>query len=212
MEKMSIHRALSDLKLYDAKINKATREGRFIEEHKLSDSKIKGKTIEELKNEIQGSMDKVTALIENKKRIKSAIVLSNATTTIVIGDKTYTVAEAIERKNMIGLEYTLLNSLRLQYNQALLSVETENNRLSDRFEKYLQNVLGDKDKRNVDDIEAHRKTFYGREEHELIDPLKLSDIIEKMTEDLETFSKEIDYKLSESNATTFIEVDLTTVK
>jgi hypothetical protein len=204
-QKMSIHRALSELKTYDARIKKAA-EATFILSNKRSNDKIQGKTIEEHKNIIKGNYASYYALVENQKRIKAAIVLSNAATKVKIAGNEYTVAEAIERKVKIKHDIMFLHNLKSEFFESNKKVEKENALLPDKLEKYLQAVLGDKDKRTVEDIAAHTKVFEEKNTFELIDPCDISNHINTLEENIRSFQTEVDYTLSESNATTFVEV------
>lgn len=211
MEKMSIHRALAEIKSYDDRISRAIRHQTYVIANKKSNDKIKGKSLEEVKRDIQKNYDRVESLISNKKKLKAAVVLSNATTKVTIDGVEYTVAEAIERKNMIYLEESLLNQLTSQYNTETLKVDNMNNELPEKLESYLQAILGEKDKRSADDIKMHTKAFNDRNMYELIDPFDIKGKIDKLYDEITKFKTEVDYKLSESNSTTFIEVDLTKI-
>lgn len=205
--KMSIHRALGELKTYDHKIKNATQEV-FIGSNKKSNEKIGGKSIEQFSSMIQGNMDSVKALMENKKRIKSAIVMSNATTKVEIAGVEYTVADAIERKSAVALEEVFLHNLQTQYIRERGRVENENQTLPNKLENYLQSVLGDKSSRTAQDIDEHTKLFMQKNTYELIDPANVEDYVKTLARDILDFKNEVDYVLSESNATTFVEVDL----
>ena len=207
VEKMSIHRALAEIKTYNKRIASAV-EQTFIVANKKSNEKIEGMTIEEYKSKIQSNLDSAKALIENRKRIKTAIIMSNAKTIVNIAGKDYTIAEAIERKNMIATERYFINNMKNQYTRENRVVESENNELPSKLEAYLKAILGEKDKRTVDDIELHTKSFYSRNEYELIDPMNIKDFIDTYEKSIDEFETNVDYILSESNATTFIEVDL----
>ena len=205
--KMSIHRALSELKTYDARINK-TMEIEFVVANKKSNDKIQGKTLEEYKNQVTGNLASFYALTENQRRIKSAVVHSNATTKVTIGGNLYTVAEAIERKAKLHHDEMFLSTLKTQFLIANHGVEDHNSQLPDKLEKYLQAILGEKDKRSVEDIKMHTKAFEDRNKYELIDPIDIQKQIAEVEEKLLSFKTEVDYILSESNATTFVEIDL----
>ena len=203
---MSLHRALAELKFYDDKIKRATEQN-FVYANKKSNDKIAGKTIEECKQQIKGGFASYYALTENQRRIKAAVVLSNANTNVKIGGQEYTVAEAIERKAKLHHDESFLYHLKLQFNIHKKKVEDENSKLPEKLEGYLQSILGEKDKRTVEDIAAHTKAFEDRNKYELIDPCDIAKQIEKLEESITSFKTEVDYILSESNATTFIEVE-----
>ena len=203
---MSIHRALGELKTYDDRITKAS-ELQFVIANKKSNEKIAGKTIEEFKSHVKGGFASYYALTENQKRLKAAVVLSNATTKVKIGGVEYSVAEAIERKAKIHHDISFLNKLKSQFNIQNKRVEEANDALPEKLESYLQSILGDKDKRTVEDIAAHTKAFEERNKYELLDPCNITMQIEKLEESITSFKTEVDYILSESNAVTFIDVD-----
>ena len=204
IEKMTIHRALTELKTLDARIHSAIDDGVFITANKRSNIKINGKTIEEHQGVIQGSYDKVISLIERRNIIKSAIVDSNAKTYITVAGKEMTVAQAIERKTSIQYEEIFLDRLKASYAQAVAHVNRENEMLEQKLEAYLHAVLGNKDTAKKEDIELHTQSYMDRNEYELIDPISLKEKIEKLEEEIHDFKAEVDAVLSESNATTFI--------
>ena len=206
IQKMSIHRALAELKTLDDRIGRAIKAD-FIIANKKSNDKIKGKTIPEVMQQIKGNFDSFYALTENQRRIKTAVVLSNANTIVTIAGKQYTVAEAIERKAKIHHDETFLKTLKLQFLKETTIVKDENEKLVDKLEKYLQSILGDKEKRTADDIAAHTKAFEDRNKYELIDPQDVAKHIETLDKNILDFKTAVDYVLSESNATTFVEVD-----
>ena len=203
---MSIHRALSELKTYDDRINRVMENDHIIA-NKKSNDKIKGKTVDECKQAIKGSFASYYALTENQRRVKAAVVLSNANTKVKIAGNEYTVAEAIERKAKLFHDEEFLKLLKEQFNQQNKKVEDENLLVPQKLENYLQAILGDKDKRTVEDIAAHTKAFEDRNKYELIDPGDIAKQIEWLEKTVREFKNEVDYVLSESNALAEIEID-----
>lgn len=204
--KMSLHRALGELKTYDSKIDKASRE-KFVLANKKSNEKFGSKTLAEYREELKGNLQRVKDLVENRKRLKSAIVMSNAKTIVTIGSEQYTIAEAIERKHFILEEERILEELKSQYNSALRLIEKANNELPQKLENYLCSILGDKAQRKIEEVEEYSKAFENKHKYELLDPNNISDYIRELEDSITRFKTEVDYVLSESNATTFIEVD-----
>ena len=205
-KRISLHRALSELKMLNARIDAATSDVELVRANRKSNEKINGMPIDEYKKDMQGSYDKVISLIHYRNRLKALVVASNAQTVVTIGSKTMTVAEAIERKQSIQLEKDLLATLRRQYQRALTQVTDANEALPEKLETYLINILGSKDKQSPDEVKLHTETFMKRNEYELIDPMNIKKIINELTAQIEEFESEVDAVLSESNATTFIEV------
>jgi hypothetical protein len=204
---MSVHQALAELKTYKSRISNGM-DFKFVVANKRMNEKIGTKNVTDYAEAAKSAFASVTALIANEKAIKCAIDMSNAQTKVRIGDKDYTIVEAIARKSMIVFEENLLSTLKMQYNAARRKVESENDMLQDKLEKYLQNVLGVKETRKPEDIDTQTKYFEGRETYDLIDPCGIEDYIKKLETDILTFKGEVDYRLSESNATTMIDVVL----
>ena len=213
-EKMTVHKALAELKVIDDRINKAISEGVYVIANKHSNEKIQGMTIEQFKEKMKASHQKVTDLINRRNALKRAVVLSNATTKIKIGNDEYTVAEAIEMKNH-GMEFKT-NYMRMIASQNL-SAQTDINRnsgeaIEKRAEQYVLSVIQAQPKDakmaiDSDAMQALRKDYIKNNTYDLIDPLKVNDIIEKMADEINEFNTEIDAALSVSNALTVIEFE-----
>lgn len=205
---MSIHRALSELKMLDTRIQNATSKVQITVEHRESYDTIDNTPVEEFKAQMQASFDRAAALIRYRDRLKRAIVKSNAETIVTVGDKEMTVAEAIEQKTSIEYKRSLLSKLTVQYRSNLALVNRNNESLPDRLETYLVNILGSKDKHKPEEVEMHTKAFMERNRYVLIDPLNAKKIIEELEEEIQMFESEVDAILSESNAITQITVDV----
>lgn len=205
-ERMTIHRALAELKTLDARIEQAISAGIFCVANKNSNTKIAGSSIEDFKKLMQGDFDKVRGLIDRRNVIKSAIVQSNAITDVVVGGVTMKVAEAIERKSAIQYDRNFLYQLQRQFKKSNGEVNTENEKLPQKLETYLQSVLGGKDNRSAEDVKLHTDSFMKNNTYDLIDPNQLNKATKELENSIFAFDVDVDATLSESNATTFIEI------
>lgn len=209
VEKMTVHKALAELKIIDDRIISAINDGTYCVANKHSNERIKGVPVKEYKGVMQGCYDKATALIMRRNAIKRAVVLSNATTKVSVDGEEYTRAEAIEMKNH-GIEFdeTLLEELKEQYNKAQAEILKQNGGdLEKRAEQYVIGIYGSKEgKSNTDDFEKTKKDFMTANAFELVDPIKILDKINNLEEKIAAFKAEIDAALSVSNAITEIEI------
>lgn len=98
-ETMTIHKALSELKVLNSRIDKAISRCKFCVANKHFNEKIEGIDKKEYIDNMKASYDQVNDLIKRMEAIKKAVVLSNAETKITVAGNTYTVAEAIYMKN-----------------------------------------------------------------------------------------------------------------
>lgn len=209
MRTISITEALNELKLYDSKITKAITNASFVGGAKKSSDKI-GVVSKDIFNErAKATYQSSTDLIANRNSLKSAIVKSNAITEVQVADKVMTVAEAIERKNSIEYEETLLSEMKRQYANAGELVNKENKKVDNKVDELLATLIGkDSDKKiSKEDQEAIEKPYRDKNEFELIDPIEIYNKIVKLEEEIDNFKSQVDTQLVISNAITKIEID-----
>ena len=209
-ETMTIHKGLAELKILDGRIKKEIQNGLYCAANKHSNDKINGIPIEDFEKSVRGTYDKVTDLINRRKAIKKAVVLSNAKTTVKIADVEYTVAEAIEMKNHgIEFEALLINTMDRQYQQAQAEVNRQNgNNLEERADQYVTAIYGQKEgKTATADIEKVRKDFLESNSYEIIDPINVPEKLEALRKKNDDFMAEVDSALSVSNALTEITIE-----
>lgn len=209
-EKMTVHKALAELKLLDDRIEKAIAEGVYCVANKHSNDKIGGIPLDDYIKIMQGGYDKATDLINRRKAIKRAVVLSNAVTKVTVAGGEYTVAEAIEMKNHgVDFDKMLMNAMQKHYNVAQMKINQENgNGLEMRAEQYVTAIYGQKEgKTNTTDIEKVRADFLTANQYELVDPLHVLDKIENLEKRINDFMSEVDAALSVSNALTEITIE-----
>lgn len=213
-EKMTVHKTLAELKTMDDRISKAIRENTYVIAVKHSAEKINGMTVANFKEKMRSGYQKATDLIARRDAMKRAVVLSNATTKVKVGDNEYTVAEAIEMKNH-GMEFR--SALLRQMNSAYVTAQNELNRnsgetLEKKAEQYVLAVIAaqPKDSKMSVDSEAMktlRKTYIENNTYDLVDPLEVAKIMEALDAEINEFNAEVDAALSVSNALTVIEFE-----
>ena len=86
-EKMTVHKALCELKTLDARIQKGIQQNPFVFANKHANSKVAGVNVGDYCKEILASYQSVNDLIARRDAIKRAVTLSNATVTVTIGGK-----------------------------------------------------------------------------------------------------------------------------
>lgn len=213
-EKMTIHKALSELKTIDDRIIKAIRSNTYVLAVKHSAEKINGVKVNDYEGNMKSGYQKVTDLIARRDAMKRAVVLSNATTKVKIGNVEYTVAEAIEMKNH-GMEFKkiLLQNLYTAYGSAQNEFNKNNgDALEKKAEQYILAVIAaqPKDaKMSVDSeaMKAMRQTYIDNNKYDMVDPLDVAKLIEAIDTEINEFNTEVDAALSVSNALTVIEFE-----
>ena len=208
--KYSIHRGLGELKTLEKRINKEINSTIFIGFKKNSATKEynTGLVSEEFELQAKSKTDCVKDLINRKKKFKEAIVNSNAITKVIVGTEEMTVASAIERKESIQYEKSLLQQMVIQYNQAITTVQKQNDKVENAIDEKVSVMLGGENaSKNSDMVKTFGENYRKENGWDIINPLELKAKIDELDYYITTFENEVDVILSESNATTFIEIE-----
>jgi hypothetical protein len=211
MEKMTVTRALAELKLLDSRITKGIAySGSFVDvSQKKTENGNKaiksGMSKDEFEKRAVSNYTSINDLINRRNKIKSAILKSNANTKVVIGGKEYTVVEAIDQKSAIQYKKDLLSTMKNQLANILQEIDKSKTKVESQVETMLAQSLGSNKKVSDSDYDTIAKPFIEANELKLIDPLKLQDKIDMLDKEIDEFETEVDFVLSESNSRTEIE-------
>ncbi len=208
-ETMNIHKALAELKSLDKRIPNLIRECDYCVTNKVTNEKINGYTIDEVRDLIKSDYQKIIDLMKRRDAIKRAVVASNAETEVTIAGVKYTVAVAIEMKNH-GMDYKklLLQCMTSDHVDCSKSLAANNGeRLEKAADDYVANFYGSKEKAaKTEEAMAMREQYIRQRKYELIDPLNVITKIAELSDEIEKFMSEVDGALSTSNANTTIEI------
>lgn len=212
-ETMTIHKALSELKILDSRIQNEINRYHFVVPNKHSNTKIGGIPIADYVAEVREAYQSIRTLINRRNAIKRSITRSNAVTTVKINDVDYTVAEAIDMKSM-GVSYlsALRTVLESQYSNAKANADKNNGeKLEMRTDEYIRSMYSGADLKNMsDEIQKVRENFVTAQTVEIVDPINAAKEIETLTKEIDAFMSEVDSALSVSNALTTIDVEYET--
>lgn len=204
--KMSIQRALDQINLLEKRIASSYPDYR----RPLISSALGETSIQDFKDDAdfatqaQATLDKVNALIIRRDAIKSAIIVKNATTEIVVGKDKMTIASAIERRTSIKYKVELLNVLKGQYVNEMRKYEASHDRYSEKLKDQLEALYGKEYK--AKDAEEALKPFNKIHKPRLVNPLDLKKVIDELAEEIDAFESEIKFALTEANVRTEIVV------
>ena len=210
MAEMTVQRALNELRIIDERLNKRLQEFVVVGTKKVSEARVveTRESIVEFENRAKGVLDSVDGLLRRQQELKHAIMTSNATTMIEVAGKTYSVMTAIDRKRTIEKEKLVVKYMR----DALIRAEYKVSQENDKMESYIQrqtNAMagGDLSSKKDDYIIAFEKSYREQNSWDLVDPLKIRDLIEQREQEISMFELEIDTALTVSNAITKIEIE-----
>lgn len=204
MTQISITRALAQVKSLNDRIARATAQ-HFVS-NTVGGKHTSGKATQEVSVILTSNLQSVKDLIAQRKTLKAAIVRSNAVTTVTIAGIVQTVAEAIERKSSIQLEQTLLSTLRQQLAQQQTLVERTNVTVQQRLDTLIQTAVGKDRKVDEAELKAITGPFEAQNKAEVLDPSDVQKQIDALAADIDAFLLEVDFALSEVNATTQVTV------
>lgn len=196
---ISITRALTELKTLDKRIQKLIDSSTFIsyegQFHKPS----------EYVKTAGANYQSINDLLKRRRKIKAAIVSSNANTVVTIGGEKMTIAEAIETKSSIKHYKSLVERLKTQYAQANREVENINDRTRRDLDNKLNNLSKDKDG-GLANLNEFSEKYIAMNGVKLTDPIKITEKIAKLEDFIREFEDEVNYVLTERNSTTTITV------
>ena|SRR5690348_11193788 len=206
MEKVTIHRALSELKLIGAKIEKGIEDilpSGIVQKDKLVNGVYQK---EQFEKDAKEKFQSVTDLIDRRNRIKSAIVQANGVTKVKVAEKEMTIADAINLKAVIGFKKTLIATLKKKHNASKANLEKNNAQIEANALQLAQVALGKQGiKIGDNDAQAVIDPYLKANKWELVDPIGVEKKIEELEKQLGDFESEVDAVLSEINAVTLIE-------
>lgn len=206
IKEFTLTRALVELKLYDSKIQKAIQELKPVS---YSINKIVvdyRQTADEFVKNYNAQMQSIQDLRNNKVILKNALMKANAETKLKIGEKEYTILEALNRKTDIQTEQYLINTLKQHLNAAV----SKSNQIKDAVESNIEKTINSKSSssgnQSKDYIQTVRES-YKDQLPELVNADVVEKLVKEKEEEIAEFISEVDFALSEVNAITKISVD-----
>jgi hypothetical protein len=201
MKNMSLHRIIAEIKAAEEKLQNIPRET-FVYTAPVDDSA----GVEEGKRLSQANFDKVAAQLTNLAVLKAARNKANATTEITIAGVKMTIDQALAKKSANVFQLSFLNTLRAQMQNGKARVDQIQAQIDQKIAQQVTTASAGTKKATDAEIEVFRAMAERNTKQEVLvfDGMKAK--IDKMASDLEQFNVEVDYVLSEANATTKVDV------
>lgn len=209
MTVITVTDALAELTLLQKRIESARaalEKGNLITVVEVGKVPTGFKSREEYEVNAKALVQRVQALLDRRRAIKRAIVLSNASNRVTVAREEMTVAEAIEMKNFIAYYEAILDTMQSAYTQTRSQYEKAQAKIKERLDKLALEVLGKNEAVNSEQYQSLVDSFMARESVELLDPTNISKEIETRMIFIEEFKSTCDRVLSISNATTTVEI------
>lgn len=211
--KMSLTRLLNEIKVIDAKLATSTTSIGTMD-LVLVDFSKKGKlninsslTTSEFDSMVQGNKDKIDDLIKRRKYLKKLLIKANNETKVVINGEEYSIATAIDRKNFAYDELKVYKAVKSSIHSVQRMYNDELNSLEHKIENAINQALGADGKKDEALITSIEKSLRNTNDIKFIDNMNVTQWADKRIEEIESFINDIDFTLSEINASTFVEVE-----
>lgn len=203
MTEISVTQALSEIKLLRSRIFNGIDDASFM----MMKKKRELIDVDKFATQARAAFQSYTDLVNRYQKLKSAIVKSNAVTTVRIAGKTYTVADAVEQKRSMSFQVNLLTHMMEEYKRVQDEYKAHQYTEQQRVERLLTTELGKDSKTDVEVIKSLTDALLAENKAEILDPLHLSDKIKSMKKEIEEFQTTVDWILAESNGRTMIRID-----
>lgn len=209
-ETMTVHEALSEIKVASKRVTAILLDMNVVTANRKNATKINGIEPEKFNAQAKADFQSVTDLWKRLTAMKAAIATYNASQKITVGNKEYTIAEAIYMKEYgMPLKQTIVNTLNKQYQRAVDKVTTENSdsRLGATAERLATASFGSKDKADAVEMERFITTYKENNQYILIDPVNVKAVITDLQSEIDTFEAKVDSAIQIANATNTITIE-----
>lgn len=202
MAKMSLHRCIAEIKAIE-EFMQTLPSIAFV-------TLLRGEQTEEskaVKHAAQGNFDKVLAKLRNLANLKAARNKANSSVKITVAGAEYTIDEALARKANIVVEQRLLQQLKAQYSRNQQLSDAANVQVENEIQRTITSILSGR-AATPEEIKAIRDSAEKSQKQSVLTFDGFDTKIKSLENDINKFVLEIDYTLSEANATNSVEVDL----
>lgn len=206
MEELSITRALAEIQLLDKRIFKLIN---FNSEKYVCVKSDKSTVdFEKAGKSINSSYQSIIDLINRRHKLKSAVILKNAQTMIQLTNEKLSIAELIERKQMVEQYRNLLDYMKQNKEDALNQVRSQNEKVESELLRIIEASFGKNSSNtkssSASEIETISTTYRKKNYSELFDPLDINAKIKTIDSMIDEYDRESNYLLAEVNAITKI--------
>lgn len=204
---MTLTRTLNEIKLLDKKINRFSDSG-VLWLAVSKNGKIPGvQDLSQMKSTVDANKQKLQDLINRRNSLKKALLEANNRITVTVAGKEYTITEAIDRKAFVNTERYIFNQINHQVVTTKGNFENEQTRLDEKVDRTVAQALQGDGKKDPTVVAGIEKSVRDNLKIALEDPSDVAKWVEDTLNEIEEFSNEIDFILSEANAKNEIEVD-----
>lgn len=201
---MSLHRVIAEIKNIEQKLQQPVQ---LVATASKKDGMVGNLTKEQFAKESQSALDSYVANVEKLRKLKAARNRANSTWCVIVGNDSMTIDEAIIRKATVGYLQMLVNNCKNQYNAALQQVQAASNEVEKKIDAQVTAISGSTKKVSDEELTAIRKMLERSTGREIAIGSNVEAFIKECSQQIENFLVEVDFALSEANATCKVVID-----
>lgn len=164
-------------------------------------------TVAEAEALITSGWTRLNDIIAVRNEIRSKLLVSNATTKVVIGDKEMTVVEALDYRKALGERKALLTRLKSVSNSAQNNLCVAMDRYNKNLDRIRSEAIASGKKVDENFVAMFITPVENSTKPTLLDPLNSDKLVADLQQEMDDFVLNVDYALSESNARTTITIE-----
>lgn len=190
---------LSEAKLLDKKIEKKENE-LLSKSYSIS---FKHENVVYKEDEVKSSYQSLITLKENRDKIKNALMIYNATTSITIGKKTMSIVYALSKLSNKNKFFEKIQETYDSYLEELENKKEIAQREINSLDKQLltKNNISEKDRAFLEVAKSGYEVI-------IHDPLNIVELFSKEQDEEDEFNREVHNKINILNATTYLDIDI----
>ena len=202
-ETMTVHQALCEIKTAEKKFDRVLNDLDAVEPNKATAKKVAGVDIEAFEKAAKAHFQSAIDLLARYEAMKAAVSQYNASTTIIVAGREYTIAQAIFLNNFAdSWKRALILRLNTQYENARGKALAANGDKLDRAaEAAAAAMFGAKEKSSSADYMEFIESFKKNNQVVLIDPLGAMTQAKKLQDEVDAFEAGVDAAIQVANAT-----------
>lgn len=200
---MSLHRIIAEIKSIEAKLA-ALPSTPFVYQALADDVKEHAQHIAKS----QSDFDTYQSLIANLATLKSARNKANSTVEITIAGTKMTIDEALAKKAALPHKQALIRSLQNQFTNGQRAIDASTTQIEARIAQQLANMFTGTRKATDDEVKVIRDSVERAQKIKLLFAAGLKEQLDKLIKEVDGFTTEVDYVLSEANALNTVQVAL----
>lgn len=214
MQTLSITRVMASLKSLDARLNQAINAGPYMALSKGATNpvlvNVAYSDVASFESASKANYDSIVKLMDNRNKLRAALTQSNALVKVKVGGVERSIAETLEyRRSVVPVMTSFIELLKAQLGKFTTLKDSADKQLEETIERQSTAMTGQGTaKADPGFLTTLRGQLESNLKTNLVDPLGLRAVIEKHQKELDSFLLEVDYVLSEINATTTVDVDL----